>query len=296
MLQIRKSKDELVLYGLTYLTLIFVMIVVLYPLYFIIIASVSDADMVNLGKVIIWVEGFNLDGYMTILKNNEIWTGYRNTIFYTVAGTMINLILTLPAAFALSRKDLAGRNSITLLITFTMFFSGGLIPLYFVVRELTILNTAWALLLPNAVSVWNLIIARTFFQSTLPDELSEAASIDGCSNFKFFISIALPLSKAIVAVLALFYAVYHWNAYFHALIFIREENLFPLQLVLRDILITAQFMQEMIEDSAQAGNALKLAESMKYGVVVVATLPILVLYPFLQRYFMQGVMIGAIKG
>jgi len=295
-MQIRKSKDELLLYGLTYVVLILVMIVVLYPLYFILIASVSDANKVNLGKVIFWVKDFNLDGYLTILKNDAIWSGYRNTIFYTVVGTLINLLITLPAAFALSRKDLTGRNTITLLITFTMFFSGGLIPLYFVVRELSILDTVWALLLPNAVSVWNLIIARTFFQSTLPDELSEAAAIDGCSNFRFFISIALPLSKAIIAVLTLFYAVYHWNAYFHALIFIRNDDLFPLQLVLRDILITAQFMQEMIEDSARAGNALQLAESMKYGVVVVATLPILVLYPFLQRYFMQGVMIGAIKG
>jgi putative aldouronate transport system permease protein len=292
----KSSIDEKYLHICIYMILSVVLVIVMYPLYFILIASISDANRVNLGEVILTVKGLNWDGYKLILKNNDIWTGYRNTIFYTVVGTCLNLALTLPAAYALSRKDLAGRNLFSLILAFTMFFSGGLIPLYFVVKSLGLLNTAWALILPNAVSVWNVIIARTFFQSTIPDELSEAAAIDGCSDFKFFVWIALPLSKAVVAVLTLFYAVAHWNAFFHALLFINSKSLYPLQLVLRDILVTAQFMQDMISDSSQAGKSLQVAESMKYGVIVVASLPILVLYPFLQKYFMQGVMIGAIKG
>jgi putative aldouronate transport system permease protein len=292
----KSSIDEKYLHLCIYMILSVVLVIVMYPLYFILIASISDANRVNLGEVILAVKGLNWDGYKLILKNNDIWTGYRNTIFYTVVGTCLNLALTLPAAYALSRKDLAGRNLFSLILAFTMFFSGGLIPLYFVVKSLGLLNTAWALILPNAVSVWNVIIARTFFQSTIPDELSEAAAIDGCSDFKFFVWIALPLSKAVVAVLTLFYAVAHWNAFFHALLFINSKSLYPLQLVLRDILVTAQFMQDMISDSSQAGKSLQVAESMKYGVIVVASLPILVLYPFLQKYFMQGVMIGAIKG
>jgi putative aldouronate transport system permease protein len=272
------------------------MVLILYPLYFVVIASISNPDQVNAGRVWFVPRDITFDGYRRIMNNRTIWTGYGNTIIYAVAGTAINLLLTIPAAYALSRRDFMGRDFFMILFTFTMFFAGGLIPLYLLVRSLGMLNTRWAMVLPNAILVWNLIVARTFFQHSIPAELLEAARMDGCTNRRFFVSVVLPLSPALLAVMVLFYAVGHWNSFFHALVFLRSERLYPLQLVLRDILLAAQMQETMVDDVRAAREQMRIADSIRYGSIIVASLPVLILYPFLQRYFVQGVMIGAIKG
>lgn len=269
------------------------LIVILYPLYFIVIASVSDPISVGGGKVWLFPVDFTLEGYQKILENQAIWVGYKNTILYMAVGTAVNVAITVTGAYPLSRKDMYGRNLFMFLITFTMFFSGGLIPTYLLVKSLGLMNSMWALILPGAVSVWNLIIARTFFQHNIPEELREAAAIDGCSDFKFFLQVALPLSKAILAVLVLFYGVGHWNSFFSALIYLRDEAQYPLQLVLRNILIQNE-VQELMNLEPGAGS--NLSESIKYGVIIVASIPVLILYPMVQKYFVKGVMIGSLKG
>jgi putative aldouronate transport system permease protein len=294
-----KSRDDKIIDAVVYTLSSIVLLLVAYPLVYILSASFSEPRMVTLGEVYLLPNGFTLEGYQKILEYRPIWIGYRNTFFYTIVGTLINLAVTLTCAYALSRKDLMGRNFFVLLFTFTMFFSGGLIPTYLVVKKLYMINTVWALLLPNAASMWNIIIARTYFQSTIPNELKEAAFIDGCSNTRLFFRIVLPLSKPIIAVLVLFYAVGHWNAYFSALIYLSDIQLFPLQLFLRNILIMDQMTEMMGMDGdamEQMTRRLQLKESMKFGIIVVSSLPVLILYPFLQKYFVKGVMIGAIKG
>lgn len=291
-----KSLEDKMLDIVIYILLTAALVIVIYPLYFVVIASFSDPASVNLGEIRFLPRGVTMAGYKKILEHKEIWIGYRNTIFYTFTGTILNLVLTLTAAYSLSRKDLAGRNIFMGFLAFTMFFGGGLIPFYFLIKNLGMLNSIWVMILPGAVSVYNVIIARTFFQTNIPDEMLEAAQIDGCSDVRFFASIVLPLSKAIVAVLTLYYAVGHWNAFFNALIFITNRSLYPLQLVLRDILIGSQLMQDIMQDTETVNNTLQLSESMKYGAIIVGSIPVLMLYPFLQKYFMKGVMIGAIKG
>lgn len=268
---------------------------VLYPLYFMVISSFSDPAEVNAGNVWFYPKGIDFSGYQTIFEHSQLWLGYRNSIVYTALGTALNVLLTITGGYALSRKDLAGRNVFTLLIVFTMFFNGGLIPTYLVVKDLGMLDTMWALIVPNAITVYNLIIVRTFFQQTIPDELLEAANMDGCGNMRFFLKIVLPLSKPIIAVVVLFCAVAHWNAYFPALIYLSKEHLYPLQLVLREILIMSQ-AQDMAMSPEDMMDQQNLAELIKYGVIIIASLPVLVLYPFLQKYFVKGIMIGSIKG
>ncbi|MFD0716021.1 carbohydrate ABC transporter permease [Paenibacillus sp. GCM10027626] len=279
--------------------MLLVMLLVLYPLIYIISASISDPLYVKNGQMWLIPKGITFEGYERVFRNMEIWTGYRNTIFYTVAGTAINLLFTIPCAYALSRRDLVGRNTITALFIFTMFFGGGLVPFYLLIKNLGLLNTPWVMVLPGAVSVWNVFIARTFFQSTVPRELEEAAEIDGCSNFKLFAKIILPLSAPIIAVMALFYGVGHWNGYFNALIFLKDRAWFPLQLILREILIINQMSDGAMMGGAQAeaqAEQARIAEIVKYSVIIVSTLPVIVVYPFLQRYFVKGVMIGSVKG
>lgn len=273
-----------------------VLVLVVYPIYFIVIASISDPNDVAMGTVWIVPRGINFEGYKSIFKDPVIWTGYRNSLLYTSVGTLINIFVTILAAYSLSRKDLVGRNAIMFLFTFTMFFSGGLIPTYLIVRKLDLIDKIGALVLPNALSVYYLIIARTFFVTSIPDELREAAVIDGCSNTRFFRSIVLPLSKAIIAVLALFYAVSHWNSYFGAMIYMRHENKYPLQLVLRSILLQNQIREDMTEIIGDASGIQRKVDLIKYGIIIVASLPVLIAYPFAQRYFIKGVMIGSIKG
>jgi len=276
-----------------YTLLSLLLLVVMYPLFFIVIASISDPNSVNLGRVWLLPEGVTFEGYEKIFQDDILWNGYKNTIAYMAVGTAINVAMTVTGAYPLSRKDMYGRGFFMFLITFTMFFSGGLIPTYLLVRDLQLMNTMWALILPGAVSVWNLIITRTFFQFSIPDELREAAAMDGCSDFRFFLQIVLPLSKAIVAVQVLFYGVSHWNAYFSALIYLRDEEMYPLQLILRNILIQNEATELLNLNQESATN---LSETIKYGVIIVASVPVLVLYPFLQKYFVKGVMIGSLKG
>ncbi|MBR5962471.1 MAG: carbohydrate ABC transporter permease [Clostridia bacterium] len=280
---------------MNYVLLTICLLVVAYPLYFIVIASISDPVDVNAGKVVFYPVKATLDGYRRILEYDSFFLGYRNTLIYTTVGTLVNMVLTLPAAYALSRKDLVGRNFFMMLISFTMIFSGGLIPTFLLVRDLNLLDTLWAVILPVAVSSWNLIVARTFFQQTIPDDLLEAAQLDGASNLQFFVRIVLPLSKAIIAVLVLFYAVSHWNNYSLALYYMRNNDKYPLQLVLRSILFENS-MNDMVDDAANLAAQMRLGDLIKYGVIIASSLPLLILYPFLQRYFIQGVMIGAVKG
>ena len=280
---------------MNYVILTICFLLVAYPLYFIVIASISDPVDVNAGRVILYPVRATLDGYRRILDYRSFFTGYRNTLIYTGVGTLVNMVLTVPAAYALSRKDLVGRNVFMMMIAFTMIFSAGLIPTYLHVRDLNLIDTMWALILPGAVSTWNLIVARTFFQQTIPDDLLEAAQLDGASNAQFFVRIVLPLSKSILAVLVLFYAVSHWNSYSNALYYIISDDKRPLQLVLRSILFE-NTMGDMVEDASNLAAQQRLGDLIKYGIIIASSLPLLILYPFLQRYFIQGVMIGAVKG
>jgi putative aldouronate transport system permease protein len=264
-------------------------------------ASISDPKYVASGEMWLWPKGITFDGYKRVFENTSIWIGYGNTILYTVIGTTINLVVTLPAAYALSRKDFVGRNFFMGMFMVTMFFSGGLVPSYLLIKSLGMVNTMWAIVIPSAASIWNIIVSRTFFQGSIPPELQDAAQVDGCTNMRLFIKIILPLSMPIVAVMALFYGVGHWNNYFSAMIYLNDAGKYPLQLVLRQILV----LQEM---SAQGGGAIdtstaaamnskaEIAALVKYAVIIVATIPVIVIYPFLQRYFVQGVMIGSVKG
>jgi putative aldouronate transport system permease protein len=271
-------------------------VMILYPLYFIVIASFTDPYVVNRGGLLLYPEVFFAEGYKRIFEYEPLWTGYLNSLLYTVVGTAINLAVTLPCAYALSRKDLTGRKQFMFLLVFTMFFSGGLIPTYLLVSKLGMLNTMWALIIPKAASIWNIILTRTYFQSNIPDEMHEAAVMDGCSDYTFFLKIVLPLSKVIIAVMMLFYGVAHWNAFFEALIYLNSESKYPLQIVLRNLLIMNDTASQMISDPLSVDHRQRLAEQLKYGIIVVSSLPLLLFYPFIQKYFAQGVMIGSIKG
>ena len=273
-----------------------VLIVVLYPLYFVVIGSFSDPDAIYEGRAWLLPADTTLEGYRRIFRDGSVWSGYANTILYAVVGTTVNVCLTIPAAYSLSRKDLRGRKGIAFFITFTMLFSGGLIPTFLLVKQLGLYNGIGAMVLPGAVSVWNLIIARTFFQTSLPDELLDSAMMDGCSNAQFFFRIALPLSGALTAIMVLFYSVWHWNSFFDALIYLQDEKRYPLQLVLRNILIANQVSDSMLSDMTSVAEQQRVADLIKYGVIIVASVPMLMLYPFLQKYFVKGVMIGAVKG
>lgn len=269
-------------------------ICVLYPMYFIIIASFSDPVAINNGQVSFWPVGFNTLGYQRIFENTKIWRSYSNTIFYTVAGTSINIILTLMLAYPLSRKKFFARKWLLLLTMFTMYFQGGLIPTYLWMNDLHLYNTPWVMVLLPAVNVFNLIIAMNFLANNIPEELFEAASIDGCTHIRFFTRIVLPLSKTIVVVLVLYYGVAHWNEFMNGLIYLKDEGLHPLQLTLRGILLQNQ--ASGLGDADSMMEQQKAAELLKYGVIIVSTLPVLVIYPFLQKHFEKGVMIGSVKG
>ncbi|RAX22240.1 carbohydrate ABC transporter permease [Actinomyces sp. Z5] len=270
----------------------------LYPIYFVLIASISDSGAVATGQVVLLPKRLSLFGYEQILGDARIWTGYRNTIMYTAVGTALNLAVTLPAAFALSRREFRPRRPLMLFFAFTMFFSGGLIPTYLLYKDLGLLDNWLVFILPSAVNVYNLIIARSFFENSLPEELYEAATLDGADYFRFFGTIALPLSKAIISVIGLYYLVQHWNDFFTGLIFVRDYAKQPLQIVLRDILLSNQAFSGGAGGGGGSGGAYaqRYADQIKYGVIVVSTLPVIVVYPFLQKYFEKGVLIGAVKG
>lgn len=271
-----------------------IVIVVLYPLLFIVSASFSDPAMVLNGEVLLLPKHITLEAYRNVFQNEQIWNGYGNTILYTVVGTAINLIMTTLAAYPLSRPDLPGRGGIMFFVTLTMFFSGGIIPSYLLVKQLGMVDTMWALVIPGAIATYNLIVMRTYFQTSIPWEIQEAAHIDGCSNWKLLTHVILPLSKPILAVMVLFYAVGHWNSYFNALIYIRSKDLYPLQLVMREMLMISQ--ADAIDSNAGLESKVLLAESVKYVVIIISSLPVLLMYPFVQRHFVKGVMIGSLKG
>lgn len=297
---IKETKQDKIFLAFVYLILTVALVIVAYPLIYILSASISNPTLVAAGEMWLLPKDITFEGYRRVFQDSSIWNGYLNTIIYTVVGTLVNLIVTLPAAYALSRRDFVGRNLFMILFLVTMFFGGGLVPTYLVVRSLGLVDTMWALILPGATSVWNLIVCRTFFQSSIPRELQEAAEIDGCSNFRLYFRIILPLSTALIAVMALFFGVGHWNNYFSAMIYLNHQEKYPLQLVLRQILVLQQMSAESGTIGASMATSLnskaEVAALVKYAVIIVATLPIIAVYPFLQRYFVQGVMIGSVKG
>jgi multiple sugar transport system permease protein/putative aldouronate transport system permease protein len=293
--KIRETGLDLVFVILLYVILSLILISLLYPIIFVMSASISEPSAVMAGKVVLFPVGFTLRAYQAILEYKQIWVGFSNSLFYTVAGTLVNLFVTILAGYALSRKDLVGRNFFMLLFAFTMLFNGGLVPTYLVVNQLGLVNTRWALIIPQALSVWNLIITITYFRSSIPIELLEAAQLDGCSDFQYLMRVVLPLSAPIVAVLTLFYAVGHWNEYFSALLYLNDQSLYPLQIMLRNILIQNRIDFTMVDVNAFAARQ-AMRELLKYALIVVASVPVLLIYPFVQRYFLKGIMIGAIKG
>ena len=295
--KIRTSASDKRFYFTVNLILGLVTLIVLVPLIFIVMASFSAPEAVNSGKVLLWPVDFTLDGYKAVFKHKLLGVSYLNTFFYTIAGTAVNISMTMIAAYPLARKDLPFKGVILFLFTFTMLFSGGTIPTYILMGQLHMINTRWVMIIPGAISVYNMIIARTFLQN-IPGELEEAATIDGCSDFQYFFRIALPLSGTVIAVLTLYYAVAHWNDYFTAFLYLSKREYYPLQIVLREVLIansvSANDIADMDAETMLARQGMK--DLLKYGLIIVSSAPILALYPFVRKYFLKGVMIGALKG
>lgn len=291
----RRTKADIIFDVVNIVILSLILIIIIYPLIFVISASFSDPVKVLQGAVWLLPKGLNVESYELVFSHDQIMIGYRNTIIYTLLGTSINLVMTILGAYPLSRRDFRARTFFTFLFVFTMFFSGGLIPMYLVMKQLGLINTIWAIVLPGAVSVWNMTIMRNFFQNNVPFELQEAAMIDGCGNVTLLLKVVLPLSTPIIAVMIMFYGVGHWNAFFNALVYLSDEKKYPLQLVLRSILIQEQ-TGEIIAADDSAIRRQMMAEIIKYASIVIASIPVLILYPFLQKYFVHGIMVGALKG
>lgn len=290
------STGDKVFIILVYVLLSAVMLIVLYPLIYIISASFSDPQAVVSGKVVLWPVDVTLRGYKAVFKNPKIITGFINSFIYMGLGTVVNLIMTMLCAYPLSRKEFTARNKIAALFVFTMYFSGGLMPTYMVVNQLGLINTRWAMIIPSAMSTYNMIIARTYMVNSIPDELYEAAQIDGCSPFKYLLKVVVPLCKPILAVLTLYYGIAKWNNYFDAMLYLNDASLQPLTIVLREILIQNQIDPTMLTDASALSKLQGMTELLKYAVIVVASVPVLAIYPFVQKYFVKGVTIGAVKG
>ena len=290
------SLADKIFYALVTLLLTAVFIVVLYPCVFVISASFSSGDAVQAGKVVLFPVDFTLEGYKTVFNTPGVWIGFRNSLFYTVAHTLLSVALTITAAYCLSRKDVPGSKFIMLMFTFTMFFSGGMIPNYMLMRDLGFLNTVWAVIIPGSITAYNLIVARTFIRNSIPEELMEAAMLDGCSDFRYFTDIVLPLSKAVIAVLVLYYGVAQWNAYFNPMIYLTDKNLYPLTIFLKEILVSSNIDPSTLSDPESAELLVKMASIIKYALIVVSMVPVMLIYPFVQKYFVKGVMIGSVKG
>lgn len=295
---IRSTKGDCVFYAINNSALILFSVICAYPILCIIAGAISDPAQVGLGLVTFYPKGFSLQGFRHVLHDSWMVHGFLMSVFYTVTGTAINIVITFLTAFALSRRELLGRGAINLLFAFTMWFSGGIIPSYLLIRNLGMINTAWALLIPGAMSVWNMIVCRTFLANTIPEDLFEAASIDGCGYVRYMLTIALPLSKAIVAVLVLWYAIGHWNSYFSALIYINKKELRPFSLYLREYLVQQNTMDiaELTAGEEVRMDLMGMTELMKNALTLLSCLPLWLLYPFIQKYLVQGVMIGSIKG
>lgn len=277
-----------------------VLLIFAYPMWFVVIASISNPDLINSGQVILWPKGIMWNGYQAVFRNDDIGRGYLNTIIYTTFGTLLDLVVTLPAAYALSRKDFVGRNVITKIFMITMFFGGGMIPSYLVVQRLGLLNNPMVMIILGATGMFDIIMCRTFFDSSIPGELQDAAQIDGCSNLQLFTKIVLPLSKPIIAVMVLMFAVTHWNSYFSAMLYITNSDLKPLQLVLQNILIQSAQMTKMLDtmptDPGQVAAFQNTKQLVQFASIIVSSLPVMCLYPLVQKYFVKGLMIGSVKG
>ncbi len=302
---VKRTRADVIFDTINVALMVIILIIVIYPLYFTLIASFSDPTQVSLGNTALWIKDFTLEPYANVFKNSDIWLGYRNTIFYTVFGTCWNLLLTLPTAYVLSKKDLPGRSGLSWYFLFTMYFSGGLIPTYLTVLKLGLVNRPVTIVILGGLSIYNMIVSRIYFQNSIPNELYEAAKIDGASDFCQFFRIALPLSAPIIAVIALYYGVGRWNDYFTALIYLNDNKYVPLQIVLRNILIQNQGMSNMLtQEQLMANEEMReyydrmkhMAEGMKYSIIYIASAPLLIAYPFVQKYFVKGVMIGSLKG
>ena len=294
--KVRISVEDKVLYTVTNICLWLLLIIVGYPIIYMISSSFSSGQAVITGRVVLWPVEPSLEGYKAVFNYRSVIIGFRNSILYTVVGTSVNVMMTLIAAFPLSRRNFQGRKIYMTLFIITMFFSGGLIPSYILITQLGLINNMWAIILPGAIATFNMIITRTFFMSSIPYELVEASQIDGCSDFRFFFTILIPLSKAIIAVITLYYGVGHWNSWFGALIYLRDPDMAPLQLVLRDILLASRLNPSEITDPELQQRLAYMAELMKYSLIVVSSVPVIAIYPFVQKYFIKGVMIGSLKG
>ena len=297
---VKRCREDVIFDTVIFIILTLILFVGAYPLYWVIISSFSDPTAVSAGKVLLRPIGFTLKGYAEVFKNSQVMRGFFNSIVITFVGVCVNLAVTLPTAYALSRDNFSGKKPITVFYMITMFFGGGMIPTYLVVKNMQLLNTIWALVLPGCLSVYNMIVARTFFKSNISEELYEAGEIDGCTQSRFFFQIALPLSKAIIAIMVLYYGVGHWNSYFSALLYISDQDKYPLQLVLRNILITNQTALSQTATTAAARAALQeqqqLIDVMKYSLIIISSVPVLIMYPLVQKHFVKGVMIGSVKG
>ena len=300
--KVRETRQDQIFNIVNLIFWLIVLFITLYPLWLILIASVSDPDAVLAGEVIWWPKGFSWMGYEAVFQYDELWTSYANSVFYSVAGSALSVVFTLAAAYALSHK-FAGKKFINLAITFTMFFSGGLIPIFLNVRDLGLYNTRIIMILMNLVSVWNLMVARTYIQSSIPHELYEAAVMDGSNHFTYFLKCELPLSGTIIAVLSVYYGVARWNDYFTGLVFLRNRAYLPLQTILREILASLSisgnsetFFAAYADNLGGLQEAMRKAEVAKYCCIVVSTVPAVILYIFMQKYFVKGVMIGSLKG
>lgn len=275
-----------------YLLLAIIGFITIYPLWYILVVSVSSAQYINLGEISFWPKGFNVEAYKIVFSNDRIWRAYANTILYTVVGTGINVIMTAMCAYPLSRQDFYGRRFFTIFVTITMFVSGGMIPLYLVVMKLNLINHIWAIVLPPAISTYNMIVMRTSFEA-IPISLTESAYLDGANDIQILKSLIIPLSKPILATMTLFYAVAHWNSFFPAMLYLNEQSKYPVQVLMRDIVIAG----DMTSDSGDVANSINiLATNYKYAVIIISVVPILIVYPLLQKHFTKGVMLGAVKG
>jgi len=294
--KIQDSAEDKVLYAIVNTFLVVFMLVVAYPLIFVLSSSLSSGEAVSAGRVLFLPVDFSVRGYEAVFKHKNILTGYRNTLLYTVIGTMFNIAVTMICAYPLSRRDMQWKRFYMIIFVITMYFGGGLIPTYIVINKLGLINSFWVMVIPGLMGVYNMIVARTFIMSTIPLEVLESAQIDGCSDVHYFFRIVLPLSKAIIAVMGLFYGVGHWNAYFNAMIYLSEPKRYPLQLILRQILVLNQInYNDMMDPELIAAN-IGMADLLKFSLIVVATLPILAIYPFAQKYFIKGIMVGSLKG
>ncbi len=296
--RVEKSYSDKIFDVVNLIVMCVLLLIFIWPMWFVLIASFSDPNQLWLGNVILWPKGFTLEAYEKLLEYTDIWIGYKNTILYTVVGTLVNLILTVTLAYPLSRKDFLPRKFIMIMLVITMYFSGGLIPTYLVVKNLGMVNNFWAMIIPGAISTYNVLVVRTYFLNSIPNELHEAAKLDGANNLQFFGKIALPLAKPVVAVVGLYYAVGHWNDYYTALIFLYDKEKFPLTCFLKNLIIdTSTAMKGSFGSSAsEMESMIRLAQSLKYSTIIVAVIPMLIVYPFVQKFFVKGVMIGSIKG